>query len=321
MRVLSDAARRTSITVGKFAYHSKEDRQRLAALMRSLAEDSRDVDTQSSILLRSYRLQNRRRRPIGVFVGNANDAARFKGARRTDEEGKRPQPKPPKPSFLGTRAADLSYLGYFRLHVPEGVDPFEDVYQRWLKGEPHYKPQAEWISSSPFGSDALQGRPPVLINLHHGKNGFVTQIMNEPRRPVIGRTLPDAEYRKEFVAAGDLVELLLRDRHLKSALFANPKSDIFLGACSVSKGEAQVIADALGRTTHFSTGHTMIFDPTQLFRPVSDNPRLPFSVTGEPLLGLISSLEGAPPQLTNVGRVHGWSALATFGDIQTVTAK
>jgi len=293
--------------------------------MRSLAEDSRDVDTQSSISLRSYQLRNTqqlpdrrlRRRPIGVIVSNAGDAAFAKGSRA----------RSPNRAFLGILAADSSYLGYFRLPVPKGVDP-DDLFWRRQRGLPHYKPQAEWIRS-PFGpaDELLQGRPPVWIVIHHDEDGFATELTKDPRRPAFGRTLPDKEYRKELVDAEELVERLRRDRYWQSALAAHPDSAIWLAACGVGQHEAQVIANAFNRTTHFPTGRrTTFLDPTPLVGTESDSSRLSFSVTDDVRRDFNSSLESSPAELRAVGEKYGWSALAVWGDadslvplIQTVT--
>jgi hypothetical protein len=304
-RVLFVAARRTSATVRDVTHHSEEYRQRLAALMRSLVEDLRDVDTQSSISLRSYQLRNTQGLPIGVVIGNADYARIRKDA---------------------TRAADSSLLGYFRVPEPKDYNPYYD------------KPQTEWIPwrspsspsgpESPFGPDALQGHPPVLINLHNNvHDGFVTEIMTEPRRAVFGRTLPDTAYRKEYVDAEDLVERLRRDRYWQSALAAaHPKSGIWLRSCGVGQHEAQVIANAFKRTTHFSTGIIGSIPAGLLVDAVRDNSSVPFSVTYDVLRKFESSLDSAPAELSEVGEKYGWSSLVVFGNadspvplIRTVT--
>jgi hypothetical protein len=322
--VLRVAARRTSVTVGKFAYDSQQDRKRLADLIRRFRRVFHVVDETNSTVLRSYRLQNTllrnrdfRRTPIGVFVGNAADAAYRKGSRTWST---------PKRHFLGSRAADSSYLGYFWLPVPKGYN-LSEFYARLRNGIPYYQPLAEW-TPSPFGPAALQGRPPVLINLHHDIRGFETQIMTKPQPAVFGRILPDTEYRKEFVSAEDLVQRLLDDRYLQAALAAHPKSDIFLKACGVGHREAQVIANAFNRTTHFSTGVTGTLPSGELFDAVRGNSTHPFSVTDDVLRKFDSSLRSAPPELRDVGDEYGWSVLMAFGDadsrvlpIQTVTPK
>jgi hypothetical protein len=325
-RVLLAATRRTSASVDDLSRHGEEYWMSLADLMRWFVVGRRAVDETNSRLLRSYQLRNTQplwnggfgRTPIGVVVGDADYASFHKGSRT------RFRPKPP---FLGTRAADSSYLGYFRLLLPNGVD-LDDHYLKWLNSEPHYKPQAEW-TLSPFGPAALKGRPPVLITVHHKvHDGFGTQIMTKPQRAIFGRTLPETEYRKEFVDAEDLVGLLRQDRYLQSALAAHPDSDIWLNSCSVGQHEAQVIANAFKRTTHFSTGDTMNFRSGRLLEAVIDSSSLPFSVTDHVLLDFNSSLRSAPPELRDVGEKYGWSALAAWGDadssvppIQTVAPK
>lgn len=325
--VLRVAARRTAVTIGEFAYHSKEDRQRLARLIRRFRGDFHVVDEQGSRVLKSYRLQTTQTRPgggfrktlIGLVAENADDATYRKGSRTRTT---------PKRHFLGSRAADSSYLGYFWLPVPEGYN-LADFYARRRNGEPYYMPRAIW-TPSPFGPAALKGNPPVQVVLHHGirdgKEVFATEIKTTSRRDVFGCRLPDTEYRKELVGVEDLVGLLQDDRYLQALLKSYPDSPIWLRSCGVGQHEAQAIATAFNRTTHFSTGYVGTLPSGELFDAVSGDSRHPFSVTEDELRKFDSSMRNAPLELRDVGDVYGWSALVAFGDadsrvlpIQTVT--
>jgi hypothetical protein len=160
------------------------------------------------------------------------------------------------------------------------------------------------------------------------RTAFVTEIMRKPRRAPFGRTLPDRAYRTRFLDADDLVGLLRQDRYLRFALKAHPDRAIWLSGCRTSDHEAQVIADAFNRTTHFSTGITETFNSRLLIVAVPGNPVVPFSVTDEVLRDFDSSLVSAPPGLRNVGEKLEWSATAIYVEadslvppIQTVTPK
>jgi hypothetical protein len=322
-RVLSSMVRRTSASLVDVSRYSEGYGKELAEFIRRILWGGRAVDETNASLLRSYQLRNTvhdggfRRTPIGVVIGDADFARFYKGSHISRISRVR---------FLGTRAADSSYLGYFRIAVPKGVDA-ADFVRRWQSGKRHDVPQAEW-TPSPFGPAALEGRPPVRIAMHHGKDGFVTEIMRKPLRAPFGRTLPDRAYRTRFLDADDLVGLLRQDRYLRFALKAHPDSAIWLSGCRTSDHEAQVIADAFNRTTHFSTGITETFNSRLLIVAVPGNPVVPFSVTDEVLRDFDSSLVSAPPGLRNVGEKLEWSATAIYVEadslvppIQTVTPK
>src|SRR5262249_29654781 len=153
---------------------------------------------------------------IGVVVANADDAILEKGLIGRVA---------PDATFLGGRAANSSYLGYFWIPEPEGTAQ-PDFWERWMerfaekpmKNEPRHRPPAKWIES-PFRRAVLAGRPPLEISIHHGMEvGFATEIVKKCRQAAFGRILPEKAYREKFLAAGDLVGVLLQDTFLKRAL-------------------------------------------------------------------------------------------------------
>src|SRR5262245_15038207 len=310
-RVLAIARRSLSNSFDDLSRYSARHYERLAHRIRLIVWGGDTVDEASASLLRAYRLRNTvwdkeavpdggfRRMPIGVVIGGDDFAGFHKGLHISRKSRDR---------FPGTRAADSSYLGYFLVRVPHGVKVSDLV--RWRIGEPLW-PEAEWIPL-PFGPAALEGRPPVRIAAHNGADGFVTEIMKKPRQAPFGRTLKDRAYRRVFVNAGDLVELLQQNTYLQDALKAHPTSAIWFSACGTTVDQGRVIASGLGRDTYISTGVSETFSSHLLNVAVPGNPFVPFSLTDQALQHFHSTLDRAPENLGKVGQKFGWSATAIY---------
>jgi hypothetical protein len=302
--VLRVVARRTAVTIGDFAYHSEQDRKRIAALMRQFRGYFRVVDEQGSRKLRSHQLLDAQQRPFGVVIGNDDYA--------------RPR------LYLGRRR-DSSLEGYWLLPVPKGWD-IDTFNERRRNGEPYYMPRAKWITPSPFGP----GKPTV-VNLHHDpiRHRFTVEIKATSRRDAFGVMKPDTDYWEEFVDAEDLVELLRVNDDLEAALRLGGNG-IWLRSCSVDPREARHLAKVLG-VTHFSTGDTSTWPAEWLFSARSGNSTQPFAVTDDELRKFAKSLGIAAPDPLGVegdNEWTRWSTLLVFGDvdsrvlpIQTVTPK
>jgi hypothetical protein len=297
-------ARRSAVTLGRFAYHSKQDREHLAALLHQVPRHFRVVDEQGSRKLRYFPLLDSQQRPTGIVIGDDEYVMR-----RVD---------------LGKRH-DSSRSGYWLLPVPEGYD-LNKFYERRRNGEPYYMPRAKWITPSPFGP----GKPTV-VNLHHDpiRHRFTVEIKATSRRDAFGVMKPDTDYWEEFVDAEDLVELLRVNDDLEAALRLGGNG-IWLRSCSVDPREARHLAKVLG-VTHFSTGDTSTWPAEWLFSARSGNSTQPFAVTDDELRKFAKSLGIAAPDPLGVegdNEWTRWSTLLVFGDvdsrvlpIQTVTPK
>lgn len=254
-------------------------------------------------LLRSYWLRRVEisggrvvRRPIGVIIGD-HDLARENRQR--------------------FRAPDASHFGHVQVRLRE--DPLEFL-ARWQAGQVSRLPQAKWVPSPYFESAVRQQRPPVVIALHHGDGEFQVIMLDDPPRRRFGVTVPENRFRTLGVDGGQLVELLQRDRILQGALDANPGSDIWLLACDAG-GQAQVVADAFGRTTHAPSGLAIVHTSDVMVQQAKDGTALPYAV-GKPLLrDMMASLHAAPLEQRVVASAGGWNITTVWVQPDPVTGK
>ena len=308
---LQDMARQTAITIGRFAYHSAEDRQSLARLFRQFRGDFHVADVQGSRVVKSYRLQFMQSHPIGGFRRTTGGVVFASTPEARIEKDSKSRAKP-KPHLHQSRAADLLPVGYFK-GVTEGVD---------------HKPQLVW-TESPLKEVAAEGHLPLRISVEHrivnDEGIFETLIKTTSRRKVFGLMLPDTEYRQRLMGAEEFARLLAENRHVRAALAKYPDSDVFLEAWTVRRDELELIGRTLGRTIHGPTGSMIVVNSAKLDSAVSPNSIQPFTISDAELQKFKSSLDTVGEELKAVGEelntvsaTYGWLTSVVFGEIQTV---
>jgi hypothetical protein len=293
------AARRTSAAGSELIRYHQRCGEELAEFVRRVSRGGRAVDETNASELRAYRLRARqpgslRLTPSGIVVTHGLEAM---SARAWAEA-----------------ANTTSYAGYFKITAPNGVDP-SDYYSICRRFE--LRPPAEWIKSPwlweervDTGRAVLRGHPPIRIAMHGNAERFTAHIRKEPQRLVFGLPLPDDAYREELVDADVLVGLLGQNEYLQDALKKNPQADLWLTSCETNGERARVIAEGIGRRTHYSTGETVTF-----ITPRSDHTydvANRFALTDEAQLEFVKSMESLPKDLRLVGEKFGWSGTGVF---------